>query len=130
MNKALAILLPVLLSHYLAAPIAARMADPDTAVRWIEHIFTAVEATAALILLAPYFPRTTLWGAIGFTACLVGAFEEGQKAICSTAYFGAERAIPLYSGMCIESIGPVPYAIIAASALTIIYWRVRNDRKG
>ena len=105
----------VVLTHY-----GYYLADsPQQAENWF-YVLRGVEGTALFYMLTRF-----LKDHYAIVICWLGAFEESQTAICGLSWTGG--SIPLTSGLCLESYGYWPYAIIAATA--ILFLRGRHARE-
>ena len=76
------------------------------------YILRGAEGTALFLLIARICRRH--WPI--FAACLFGAFEEGQTALCG-AFSGPEAS---ENGICLDITGPVPYAALAAAGFVYL----------
>lgn len=86
---------------------------------WAFYIARGVEGAILFLLLARYVS-----GWLAAVACLWGALEEAQTAVCGIALMGETTS----GDLCIELFGPLPYAATAIGLLVFI-WGCRRDRK-
>lgn len=75
------------------------------------YVLRGIEGTALFLLLAHIFRRH--WPVAA--ACFFGAFEEVQTALC-----GFADPVNGMTGICVELVGPVPYAAAAAAAFVYL----------
>lgn len=128
MNRALAVLLVVGLAHYLYAPLSVMAGEPHQAASWLFYIFRGIEGAVVLGLLAGTFNGPGLLMGIGAFACWLGVAEELQTAVCGAISFGVMEDVPVFSGLCVERFGGLPYAATAA-ALLVYFMRRRHAGK-
>lgn len=93
--------------------------------RWIgsieaqREVFYVTQGATAAILFA--FAARQATSAAAAMLLAYGAWEELQVAVCGVGSYGIE--VPLTSGLCVVQYGVVPYAIIAAAAITYLWSR-------
>lgn len=85
------------------------------------YVLRGIEGAIAFGLLGLYFRKNLAVLAV----CVWGVFEEVQTALC-----GYADLIPSPdSGMCLELVGPFPYAAIGAAAIVYLLIRKKNARE-
>ena len=96
MRLAAIILCMVAFTHYGYDPLASFYADHERAGRAIFYVLRGLEGVA-LFLVVGLLSRSS---AVAL-ACLWGAVEEGQTAVCRLAAgLEAAPAVPAFSGLC------------------------------
>lgn len=124
--KSIAVLLVVLLTHYgyeWAAYLGDATAKESS---WFFYSFRGVEGVVLCWLLLPVFQKQKDWlGTLGVFALMLGMMEEAQTAVCGIAGVGIE--VPLWSGLCLERFGPLPYMMFTALAITLLVRGIKRD---
>jgi hypothetical protein len=110
------ILLGVVLATHYGYPL---FSDGAEMASWAFYVLRGVEGAILFYLIA----QARIGGAMGLVACWIGILEESQTAICGLT--ADDSPIPLYSGLCLEQFGPLPYAIAAATA--VVYLKCYSD---
>lgn len=130
MRAAAALLLLVLVTHYGYEWPAAHAAAPEKAASWWFYILRGAEGAALFVLLLNRLPAGRAAALIWVAACAVGAYEEAQTAACGLAALPDKPVVPLGSGLCIETVGWMPYgvALIAMIVYIITIGRGRAKR--
>lgn len=117
MKLAAAILCAVWMTHYSYHWMAA---DPYEAMS-LFYIARGYEGTFLFAVVAFFLRKNPL--AVG--ACVWGALEEVQTAICQT--IGVSYNVPVDSGLCLEIFGYGPYAAVGSASLVYLLTRKRHD---
>lgn len=120
--KSVIVLVAVLLAHYGYVFVA----DEPKQASWYFYSDRGIEGVILCLLLLPMFQAMQGWRKMaGVFAVLLGAFEEGQTAICG--YAGMGLNVPLNSSLCVERFGAIGYWI-AIAFIFIILIRVKHER--
>lgn len=116
MRLAALILFMVTLTHYGYDHLAALYPEPARVTGAIFYVLRGLEGVA-LFLVVGLLSRSW-WVA---SACLWGAVEEGQTAVCRMAAgVDVKPAVPLFSGLCGQEaywLGILVAAVIAIAML-------------
>lgn len=116
MRLAAIILCMVAFTHYGVDHVAAAYPEPTRVTGAIFYVFRGLEGVA-LFSLVGLLSRS--WWVVA--ACLWGALEEGQTAVCRLAAgINVKPAVPLFSGLCGTDaywLGIIVAAVIAIAML-------------
>lgn len=89
------------------------VADGPAEASWAFYALRGIEGAVLFYLVS----RSV--SGLALVACWLGFFEESQTAVCGMTASG-DALIPLWSGLCVEQYGPLPYAVLAVAALVYL----------
>jgi len=122
----------IVLTHY-GYPYMALAADNgsmtiDQMSSWSFYILRGFEGAILFALLLQYPQGRGPYRMIWVLACWLGIFEESQTAVCGLISDPAV-IVPLWSGLCVEQFGNLPYILFAAAALVYLFMGAKRERK-
>lgn len=125
MSRLALILFALVLGTHAGYPLLASMwPDPDAAARSWFYVLRGIEGAALFLVVAALARRE--WSLIA--ACLWGAAEEAQTAVCRLSLPMGEATSVLSGGLCDEVL-PVPVYLTGAIAVGAAYcWSKHASR--
>lgn len=105
-----AVLLAVVLGTHFGYSL---LSDAPQEASWTFYVLRGIEGAVLFYLVSKHVSGLAL------VACWLGVFEEAQTAVCGMTAEG-DALIPLWSGLCVEQYGPLPYAAFAVAALVYL----------
>lgn len=99
------------------------MLDGPQQEQWGFYILRGVEGAVLFGLLALEL-KDKPWGRLALFACILGAFQEAETAVCGAFLYGYNESTP--DGLCIAKFGIWPYAL-AGATIAVFLMRKRRE---